>query len=251
MKKYVLFAAVLIVACLVAGKSSAQQITRADPGEGQPEFTITAEGHHLDRCPLASNKLTIYFPAGYYLDLNVSLPSWEAGRITGSIPSLDSAGLTADQKEYLLNNIVTGELKIVGAGSRADCARGVRFKYMPPPPNFWAWGGFENRRGQPFYIYGKGFGDSQGKVVYPKTGGEGELTIDAWTNDTISARIPLDMPLGDNSVWVKRLNNDGTYTSSNVKEIEVLPVEVRTVPSKLMTSPRYSPYPTPRIPPPR
>ena len=153
--------------------------------------------------------------------------------------------MTPAQKEYFENNTVTGELKIVDAGSRSDCARGVNFKYVPPAPNFWAWGGLQNRRGQPIYIYGKGFGDSQGKLVYPKTGGEGELAIDAWTNDTISAQIPMDMPLGINSVWVKRLNSDGTYTSSNVKEIEVLPVDISTVPTRLMTSPRYPAYPVP------
>jgi len=85
MKKYVLFAAVLIVACLTAGQSWAQRITRADPGEGQPEFTIAGRGNNLDRCPQVSNKLTIHFPTvGYYLDLNIS--SWETSNIAATIP---------------------------------------------------------------------------------------------------------------------------------------------------------------------
>jgi len=253
MKKFVLFTAVFVVVSLVSGLSWAQTISTLSPARASPGQTITVEGRNLNDCPEDSRVLSIYFPSrGVYLDWRPD--SWTRNRIIAIIPEIDTTEWPQYQKTYFLNNIVEGELKIDYAdegGRRANCARGVSFRYVPPAPNILVLFATDGRRGSEFDIVGKGFGDLRGKIVYPKAGGEGEVIIEEWTNDAIKARIPMDMPLGTNSIWVKRLNSDDTYTNSNVYEMGVLPVEVRTVPSKLMTSPRYSPYPKPRIPPPR
>lgn len=252
MKKGMSLAVFAMISVLIAYSAGAQILSRVDPGRGQPGARVNVRGSNLDRCAM-DGVLTIYFPGqNVYLDL--TRWEWSSSNVAGYIPGLEATGWTPEQKQYFYNNATNGEVKIVTMedSRRVDCARSSAstFKFIPPAPSFLMFGEGDFKVGGIFQIWGSGFGTRQGKVVYPKIVGteirDGEFPIMSWSENAISAKIPLDIPTGVwHEVMIRRDDGDGLYTTSNPINMIFYPLEIipyrpelqRMPPRKIMPHP--------------